>query len=140
MYPPVTNDTMQEIPTAASAIHVIVQILLYALGFFIQIKNISICIAEKSKTWQIDIFHAVVMTISFPCRILFMAVVYLSPNSFLSIGSWICYIFAFEFTFAFHSINSHSLIIAIMKYVSIVHAMKISSDVKDLGFYTYLIV
>ena len=124
MYHPAANDTMPEIPSAPSAFHVLVQILLYGLGLFIQIKNISICIAEKSKTWQIDIFHAIVMTISFACRIPFMAVVYLSPDSFLSIGSWICYIFAFEFTFAFHSINSHSLIIAIMKYVYIVHAMK----------------
>ena len=115
---------MLEIPNTPSTYHILAQILLYGIGFFIQVRNITICIAEKSKTWQIDIFHAIVMTIVFACRIPFMAIVYLSPSSFLSIGSWICYIFAFEFTFAFHSINSHSLIIAIMKYVYIVHAMR----------------
>ena len=127
IYHPVANDTMLELLSTPSTYHILAQILLYGLGLFIQIKNITICITEKSKTWQIDIFHAIVMTIVFACRIPFMAVVYLSPNSFFGIGSWICYIFAFEFSFGAHSIASHSLIIAIMKYVFIVHAMKARS-------------
>ena len=142
MYHPAANDTMLEISSAPSTFHILVQILLYGLGLFIQIKNITICIAEKSKTWQIDIFHAIVMTIVFAIRIPFMAVVYLSPNSFLSFGSWICYIFAFEFSYGAHSIASHSLIIAIMKYVFIVHAMKARSfgenKIKKIFFFINL--
>ena len=64
------------------------------------------------------------MTIALTIRIPFMAVAYLSPNIFSDIGSWVCYISAFVFAFGTHSVASHSLIVAILKYVFIVHTMK----------------
>ena len=126
-----SNETSIDIPYGPSSFHISVQIFLYAIGLFIQIKNIMVCKREKSKSWQIDISHAVVMTIAFTVRIPFMAVSYLSPNIFADIGSWMCYIFAFVFSFGVNSVASHSLIVAILKYVFIVHTMKARSFGED---------
>ena len=126
-----TNETSIDLPNTSSTIYIIFPILLYAIGLFINIKNIIVCKTEKSRTWQIDISHAVVMSIVFAVRIPIMAATYLLPKSFLHSGRWICHMLAFVFSFGAGSINSHSLIVAIMKYVSIVHAMKVRSFGED---------
>ena len=45
-------------------LHTILQLLIFGIVLFIQIKTIIVCKKEKSKTWQIHISHAVVLSIS----------------------------------------------------------------------------
>ena len=53
-----------------------------------------------------------------------MAIVYVLPSLFTTIGSWVCHLFRFLFLYGFTSITSNSLVIASMKYVFIVHSMR----------------
>ena len=121
---PATNETSFEVQGEHFEINISIVILMYVLGLYIQIRIIMVSIEEKSKTWVLDIFHAVVMTNLFAIRIPFVVVGLISPNSFVAIESWICYIFTFYFAYGLNSMGSHSLIIAMFKYVFIVHSMK----------------
>ena len=119
-----TDEFLFRIPDTPTTIHILSLILLYGIGLFIQIKTIVVCKTEKNKTWQIHISHSVLMIIVFAVRILFLALSHLSPNIFSGNGRWIVYIFTFENIYGRHSIPSHSLIIAVMKYFFVVHATK----------------
>lgn len=112
-------------------VHICIQILLYGLGTFIQIKYIKVCKTERNKTWQIHISHAIFMTTFFAVRIAFMAVALLSPNIFLDAGNWICFTFAFVNGFGMTSIAANTLIVSIMKYIFIVHTWKARSIGED---------
>ena len=107
-----------------SILNISFQVILFCVGFFAQIKIIKVCKEEKNKTWQIHIFHAITMTILFSSRIIFMAIVYILPSLFTTIGSWVCHLFRFVFLYGFISITSNSFVIASMKFVFIVHSMK----------------
>ena len=107
-----------------SILNISFQVILFCIGFFAQIRIIKICKEEKNKTWQIHIFHAITMTVIYASRIIFMAIVYVSPSLFTMIGSWICHLLRFVFLSGFISITSNTFVIASMKYVFIVHAMK----------------
>ena len=119
-----TDEILFKIPDTTTTLHILSLILLYGIGLFIQIKTIVVCKTEKNKTWQIHISHSVVMIIVFAVRIFFLALSHSSPNIFSDNERWILYIFTFENIYGRHSIPSHSLIIAIMKYVFVVHATK----------------
>ena len=107
-----------------SIFHFIIQLLLYGIGVFIQAKTIIVCFEEKSKTWQILIVHAVVLVIIFGNDIVFLNVLNWYPNVFIFTGNWPCYIFAFVDMYGAVSIGLNTLIVAIMKYIFIVYALK----------------
>ena len=127
-----------------SILNISFQVILFCIGFFAQIRIIKICKEEKNKTWQIHIFHAITMTVIYASRIIFMAIVYVSPSLFTMIGSWICHLLRFVFLSGFISITSNTFIIASMKYVFIVHAMRAlaigHSRIQKLFFWANLLV
>lgn len=108
-------------------IHLVIQCLLFMIGFFLHFKIIHVCKAEKNKTWLVQISHAVVTTVHFGVRIPFQAVTHFIPNLSSYIGSWMCYIGAFNGFFGYQEISSHSLWVSIEKYILIVHTLKARS-------------
>ena len=108
--------------------HIIIQVLLFFIGLYFQTKTISVCIEEKGKTWHIHVTHAIVMTIYYGFFIPFRASTYFLP--FLAEyvgGTWICYIASIVSFYCYHSILAHSLLVAVMKYSFINHAMKVKA-------------
>ena len=111
-------------PDVSEIVHIMFQVLVFCVGLYFQIKTIFVCIEDKSKTWQIHISHAIVMTIYYGYFIPFHAITYFVPYLAAYTGSWVCYLSAFVALFCYQAIVVHSLLIAIMKYIFIVHTWK----------------
>ena len=124
---PISNEThfkTLDALDATSIVNISLQVIFFCIGLFAQIKIIKVCKVEKNKTWQIHIFHSIIMTIVFASRITFLAIGYIMPSLFITIGSWICHLILFVFLYGFISIASNTFIIASMKFVFTVHTMK----------------
>ena len=106
-------------------VSIIVGIIVYSIGSYYQLKIIAVCKKVKDKTWQIDITHSITLMISWSFVLVFEKVsdhvTILSQYT----GVWFCYMAAFVYTFSAYLIGFHSFIIALMKYVYIVHAEKV---------------
>ena len=107
-----------------SILHLFVQVLMFGIGLYIQLKTILICQEEKSKTWHIHIVHAIVLIIIFGYDIIFLNIVEWYPEIFIVTGQWPCYVFAFIDIYGATSIGLNTLIVAIMKHLFIVYALK----------------
>ena len=143
---PISNEThfkTLDALDATSIVNISLQVIFFCIGLFAQIKIIKVCKVEKNKTWQIHIFHSIIMTIVFASRITFLAIGYIMPSLFITIGSWICHLLKFVFFYGFISIASNSFVIASMKFVFIVHAMRAlafgESRIKNIFFWANLL-
>ena len=109
-------------------IHIIIQAILFLVGLFFQTKTISVCMEEKGKTWHIHVTHSIVMTIYYGFFIPFQASTYFLPFLAQYVGgTWICYIASIVSFYCYHSILANSLLVAVMKYSFINHAMKVKA-------------
>ena len=105
-----------------SKVHIIIQILLFAMGLIIQSKVMYVCWKEKDgKTWQIHLTHSFSCTIYFLFAISFWHISTYIPHLSAITGEWLCYVNAFIILYGFYMITPNSLLIAAMKYVFIVH-------------------
>ena len=102
-------------------LHICVQVLLFCVGLFIQIKIISVCWKKKEgKTWQIHMTHSIFLIISFSLAIPFDALTHFIPSLHKHTGYWFCYGSAFLTCYFLYSLTFNSLVIAVMKYMFIV--------------------
>ena len=118
------------VPVSA-IIHILVQVLLFCAGLFIQIKIILVCKKEKDKTWQIHISHSIVLIIYYTFTIPFDAITYFIPFLSQYTGHWLCYIASFITLYGYYSAGAHTLLISVMKYVFIVHDKKVREIGED---------
>ena len=105
-------------------VHLLIQTVLFGIGLFHHVKIIHESKVERSKTWLIQISHTVITTFHFGIRIPFQAISHFVPNVSSYIGSWFCYIQAFNGFYGLQEISAHSLWIAVEKYILIVHHLK----------------
>ena len=105
-------------------LHLVIQTLLFGIGLFIHVKIIQQSKADRSKAWLIHISHSLVVTFHYGIRVPFQAITHFVPHLSSYIGSWICYIAAFNGFYGLQEILAHSLWIAIEKYILIVHFLK----------------
>ena len=105
-------------------VHLFFQCLIFFFGVFIHHKTIQIQFEEKGKTWQMHVFHSVVVTTFFGFQISFGAIIYHFPSLASYTGSWICYVGSFTTFYGYHSMLGHSIWISIEKYIFIVHSLK----------------
>ena len=111
-------------PDIAQTVHICCQILIYCVGLYIQIKTIQACNKDKGKTWEIHISHAIVTSIYYGFFIPFQAVTTFVPSLSIYMGSWICYLASLISFYSYHAIIANSLLVAITKYIFIVHGLK----------------
>ena len=107
-----------------STVHLIFQLVIFCAGLFVQIKTISACREDKGKTWQIHVTHAIVLTLFYGYTIPFHAITYSVPFLSNYTGIWICYAASFISLYCYQSIMANSLLIAVEKYLFVVHAFK----------------
>ena len=96
-------------------------LILFFIGLYLQIRIIKVSIKTKGVDWKVGIYHSVIMIIFFSVRICFEIVTYFIPALHQYTGNWFCYFILFINQFGTVSILSHSLIIAIYKYIYIMH-------------------
>ena len=90
-----TGDVLIDSDTS-HIVNLVCQSLLFGIGLFHNVKIIQQNKVEKHKTWLIQISHAVITTFHFGIRIPFQAISHFVPNLSSYIGSWFCYIQAFN--------------------------------------------
>ena len=120
----VGEETSFDSSDISQLINTCLQYILLTIGYYLHFKIIYVCHSERNKTWLVQISHAIVTTIHFSIKIPFIALTHFVPNLSSYIGSWVCYVGAFNDFFAFQEITSHSLWVAIQKYILIVHTQK----------------
>ena len=118
------DESVTQDSDASYIVHSVIQCLLLIIGVYLQFKIVHVCNVERNKTWRVQIFHAIVLTIHFAIRVPFQAITHFVPNLSSHIGSWVCYIGALNNFFSLQEISSHSLWVAIEKYIFIVHHIK----------------
>ena len=116
----------QEIQLSAdSIVHIIMQSLLFMIGLPIQFKIMYVSWKDKEgKTWQIHFTHSFACTIYYLFVIPFWHISTSKPHLAAVTGEWVCYINAFVTLYGFFIITPNSLLIAVMKYMFIVHHEK----------------
>ena len=95
--------------------------IIFSIGVYLQTRIIIVCKKDKHVTWKIDIWHSVVMIACYSIRILFEFITYIIPSLHQYTGKWFCYFASFVQCFVGASTVSHSLTIAIQKYVYNLH-------------------
>ena len=103
-----------------------VEAFLYFTGSYINLKMISACWKQKEgNTWRIHMFHSISLIIYYTFYIPFSRVTHVIPNlAGEYTGEWICYVALFIITYAFAILSQNSLLVAVMKYIFIVHSIK----------------
>ena len=97
------------------------QLILYAIGSYIQIKVISTCRKEKDKVWQITITNSITMMIVFSFALIFQTVSSHVPVMSQYTGEWICFLAAFIYIYGTLMMGVHSFVVSLMKFVFIVY-------------------
>ena len=96
-------------------------IILFIIGLYLQIKVITEAKKDPVGTWKLDMCHSIVMIVFYSFRILFEISSYFVPILHMYTGKWFCYAALFLNLFGAISVITHSLSIAVYKYVFIVH-------------------
>ena len=115
-------DNRNALNVFTEVISMFVRLVLISIGTYINVKIISVCKKEKSKTWQIDIVRAVAIV-----PLMFFIVIFEAFNDYLpkSISNYtgvsICYIAAFAYVYLPYLIGFSSLVVSVIKYIFIVH-------------------
>ena len=116
-----------------SILHIVLQVLFYITGLYIQIKVIFVCWKERTgNTWYIHLTQSIIVIVYFTLHRPFWIVTIVIPNLSAHTGEWFCYVAAFIFQYSLHIITSNSFLIAMMKYVFIVHNLKVLSIGKEI--------
>ena len=121
-------------------IHILAQIVLFFIGTIIQVKLISVSQKEKDKCWKVHVTHSVVLILNFSFSISFETIIHFEPLLSQHIGSWFCYGASFVTYYCFYSIVTHSLIISLMKYLYIVHHVKLSKLNEETLQFWFLVI
>ena len=107
---------------------IIIQILLFSIGLPIQLKIISVCWKERDgRTWYIHLINSATIIIHFFFSILFDTIAHVFPNLSSLTGEWFCYCIHFIRLNGFFIITFNSFLVAVMKYIFIVHDEKARS-------------
>ena len=118
-------DVMPGLTFSIAVIYFIVQAVVYSIGLVINIKVISVCWKKKeTTTWQIHMINSIFLTIFWPLDLSFLAVSNTIPKLSMYTGEWFCKLSAFVIIYGVKIIIMNSLIVAVMKYVFIVHTLK----------------
>ena len=115
------DDDLESIDLQSFAAAITTLLAFFFIGVYIQVKIIIVSMKEKCVNWKVNIVHSIVMMIFFGIRISFEIITYFIPSLHLYTGIWFCYLILFINLFGAASLLSHSLVVAIYKYVYVMH-------------------
>ena len=109
----------------ATIINITVQIVLFFVGFFINLKVILVCWKDReTKTWRLQMAYSISIVLFFAFHLPFSVVSNAIPHLSDYTGEWFCNLATIIIMYGINVMTIHSLLIAIMKYVLIVHPLK----------------
>ena len=97
----------------------------YIIGVYLLVKLIKTSIKDKEMTWMMDICNSIFLLLHFAHSIIMNTLTYVIENVHTYTGSWFCYTSKSLTIIGDANMTGHTFIIAIMKYVRIVHHEKI---------------
>ena len=107
-------------PEMAIAI-IVILIIAFVIGFYVQVKKIKRVKQEKNVTWELEIYHSVVCIIYFSFSIFVEIVEQLVSDTSDSTNLILCTFSWCIKTWGVTAILLHSLSISVSKYIVIVH-------------------
>ena len=136
--------TASESKTNYWFLSIIMAVVVYPLGSYINWKIICVCRRVKDKTWQQDVVHSISMMSALFVMVIFENISnYVTRLSDYTGGVWICYIPAFFYAYNTVVGGTHSFFISFIKYIYIVHNEKVrqfgEEKLKKIFFFTYVI-
>ena len=106
--------------------------ILLAIGFYLQIRTFLVVTKEKDLTWKLYVLHGVIILVYYPsCVFVQVAADFIYPLSHFTGGVWFCYAASFVKIFGTVHIFTHSLVIAISRYIFIVYRQKVDRFGKE---------
>ena len=112
-------------PNLASEITVALIVLcLIVIGSYLCVKIIIVSKRDKEMTWKLDITHSVMIIIIYNNAIFMHVITYMIPDLYLYTGEWFCYVEMFIGYYLNTYLSRYSALIAILKYIIIVHDEK----------------
>ena len=116
---------MPNLTVSNAVVYYMVQAVVYAVGFVINVKLISVCWNKKeSTTWAIHMTNSIFLTVYWALDLSFLAVSNTVPMLSVYTGEWFCIFSAFVIIYGVKVIIMDSLIVAAMKYIFIVQDVK----------------
>ena len=113
------------LPAQTAITFFLIRVTLVIVGECFNIKVFKLMIKENGLVKNITTVLVLVQIIFWPCWLVLVTVtdLIISPNK--AIGNWFCHVANFLFYFLGNVITFHSFIIAVMRYVFIIHNEKI---------------
>ena len=102
-----------------------VSICCYSFGAYLHLRIIKVSRKDKELTWKLDVMNSVIILIMQFNNLSVKILTYGVTDLYLYTGEWFCYA---SKVIAFYSttyVVGHSLIISILKYIMIVHWVKV---------------
>ena len=117
------SSDLQSNITIETLIAALFRVVFYVIGFIINIQMVFVCWKSRknSKTWQLHISYCISCTILFAFVIPFSIISHTIPHLSRYTGEIICYLSSFTILFNTWIIHINSLMVAIAKYIFIVH-------------------
>ena len=121
----------------------IVAICVYVIGILLHAKIIKMSINVKEMTWKLDVTNSFLLMTHY-AHILFMNLLTFFVHDVHNYtGKWFCYASKLLFYYGGFYMAAHTLVVAIMKYVMIVHwemAMVVGHDrIKEIFFWIHFL-
>ena len=115
---------------------------IYAAALFLHIKIIIVSKKEKDLTWKIDVAHSSLLLVLFAYRIFLDTISYSVEDLHFYTSEWICYPALFIVHYGLYYTSGHTMIIALLKYLIIVHDDKFrhrKETIKTIFFWVNLL-
>ena len=101
------------------------QVMLFIVGLFIHVNIIYVSNRERETSWLLSITNSVVLIFHFGHCILYQNLTYFVPFFPGYTGSWVCYLDDLLFSYCLQSCVMYSLVVSILKYIFVVHYLKV---------------
>ena len=93
----------------------------YGIGVYLHVKVIQVSKKEKELTWKMDISNSVILLICSIHSLFMHTLTYFVSDLHTITGKWYCYLIKALYVIGSAHTTGHSFVIAVIKYVIIVH-------------------
>ena len=115
-------------------------VIIYIIGAYLHIKLIKTSKNDKNMTWMMDIANSIYMLCHKAHLIIIYILTYMIDDLYMYTGSWFCYSSKALAIIGNGNVSGHTFIIAVMKYVMIVHHEKVRSIGKEKTKRIFLVI
>ena len=111
-------------PSTGSVIQILMCVFaacIYGGGVYLHLKIIQVSRREKEMSWMLDVTNSIIFILHFAHAMIMHSVTYLVKDLYLYLGKWYCYLSKAVTMMGNAHTTQNSFIIALMKYMMIVH-------------------